>query len=174
VIRLGALAIWLLGAALALGAGGCLDESEPPVAAHRAFPQFRTEVYPVLLRDCGFAACHGGSQRFFRVLGPGRVRMPNDDGTLPEAFDLPTGKELDLSYALAQSMLDEHDLPHSPLLRKPLAVEAGGAGHFGTDAYGRDVYRTPHDAGYVTLARWVLSGPPMAPTTPATGMEATP
>jgi hypothetical protein len=59
------------------------------------------------------------------------------------------------------SMVDDADPSLSELLRKPLAVEAGGAGHQGVDKYGRDVYRTADDNGYVALARWVFSTPPM-------------
>jgi hypothetical protein len=29
--------------------------------------EFAADVYPVLLRDCGFPACHGNPERFFRV-----------------------------------------------------------------------------------------------------------
>jgi hypothetical protein len=75
----------------------------------------------------------------------------------PGPFDVPTSGEQSASYTLALSMLEERDITQSLLLRKPLAVEAGGAGHFGTDIYGRDVYRTTQDSGYVVLARWVLS-----------------
>ena len=94
--------------------------------------------------------------------GPGRVRLPGET-TTPSAFDQPTGDELSATYAFALSMIDESDVARSDLLRKPLAVEAGGAGHFGVDNYGRDVYRTKQDAGYVKLARWVLSPPPAPP-----------
>jgi hypothetical protein len=58
---------------------------------------------------------------------------------------------------MALSMIDERDLKGSLLLRKPLSVAAGGAGHRGVDNYGRDVYRTKQDSGYVALARWVLA-----------------
>lgn len=124
--------------------------------------QFQREVYPVLLRDCGFSTCHGAQERFFRVWGPGRTRLPGET-SVPSAFDLPTGGELSASYSLALSMLDASDPARSPLLRKPLAVEAGGAGHLGVDKYGRDVYRTTRDSGYVAIARWVMSPPPAPP-----------
>jgi hypothetical protein len=54
-------------------------------------------------------------------------------------------------------MIDKADPASSLLLRKPLAVEAGGAGHLGVDKYGRNVYRTAQDTGYLVLARWVMS-----------------
>jgi len=140
-----------LVSALALGSG-CTTESQSAKPAERDFRQFRDEVYPVLLRDCGFNACHGAGERFFRVVGPGRARL---DPAL-RAFDLPSGDEVGLTYALARSMIDDKKPERSLLLRKPLAIEAGGAGHLGADKFGRNVYRTVNDAGYLIIARWVL------------------
>jgi hypothetical protein len=156
----------LIGSAFALAcallAAACAESPPQAIAARREFQQFQREVYPVLLRDCGFPACHGAPERFFRVWGPGRVRLPGEM-TTPEAFDLPSTNELSASRALALSMIDEREPLSSPLLRKPLAVQAGGAGHLGADKYGRDVYRTPQDDGYLVIGRWVLSPPPPAP-----------
>jgi hypothetical protein len=150
----------LLG--LALGCGfGCADEQTQSGFAWREFMQFQREVYPVLLRDCGFPACHGASERFFRVWGPGRVRLPREMG-LPGAFDQSTLDEQSATHSLSLAMIDSDRPERSLLLRKPLAVEAGGAGHFGVDKYGRDVYRTAQDSGYLALARWVFTKPPAA------------
>lgn len=147
-----------------LASGGCADRIEPTVFARRDFSKFKREVYPVLLRDCGFPACHGAPKRFFRVWGPGRVRLDGvetvngvDRPTTTGPFEVPTLAEQSGTFAFALSMIEERDVASSLLLRKPLAVEAGGAGHRGVDGYGRDVYRTTQDSGYVTLARWVLS-----------------
>ena len=150
--------------AVALAACASSGVETPPVEVKREFSVFQKEVYPVLLRDCGFPACHGASERFFRVFGPGRTRLPNDLGVLPEPFELPTGEELSTSQSLALSMIDREHLQWSLLLRKPLAISAGGAGHLGVDGYGRDVYRTAQDAGFLALARWVYAAP--APTSP--------
>jgi hypothetical protein len=148
-------------ALLALGCIALISACSAPTGkaerAERDFRQFQREVYPVLLRDCGFPACHGDAQRFFRVWGPGRARLPASDGTLPAAFDVPSGDEISTSYSLAQSMIDPVDPGRSELLRKPLAIDAGGSSHKGADKFGRDVYRTPEDAGYVAIARWVFS-----------------
>jgi hypothetical protein len=140
----------------------CADAPPTAPPARRDYQQFQREVYPVLLRDCGFPDCHGAGDRFFRVWGPGRTRLPKADGTIPGAFDVPTVDEVSASYSLALSMVDEANPKVSELLRKPLAVEAGGASHKGVDKSGRDVYRTADDGGYVTLARWVFSEPPPA------------
>lgn len=165
-LRLSAFAL-----ALAVGCASCAETGnnpeDPTASVRRDFGTFRTDVYPVLLRDCGFPACHGDSARFFHVWGPGRVRIAGDLG-LPEAFDLPTGNEIGTTLELARAMIDPDDPERSPLLRKPLAVAAGGAGHLGVDKYGRDVYRTTEDEGYVVLRAWVTSPDPRAMTTGAT------
>jgi hypothetical protein len=133
---------------------------------------FTVEVMPVLLRDCGFQACHGSQERFFRVWGPGRTRYVIspvcddrfdvgktlcDDGVAvpPCNWDRLNGSERDYSLQFARSMVDLKNPEDSLLLRKPLAVERGGADHEGVDKYGRNVYRTPDDEGYRTLSRWV-------------------
>lgn len=137
---------------MALGFAGCADAGpgwEPPESSFREFQA----VYPVLLRDCGFPDCHGAEERFYRVWGPGRARLDPET----RAFDGVTGDEASASYTLALSMIDVRHPAESLLLRKPLAVSAGGAAHGGVDRYGRDVYRTVDDAGYVALERWVLS-----------------
>lgn len=152
---------WLaLAAGLAIAAG-CSPPRGSGKVAKREFQEFQRDVYPVLLRDCAFSNCHGDPKRFFRVFGPGRRRLPGKEGT-PEAFDLPTVGEIATTYQLALSMIDEADPGHSRVLQKPLAIAAGGIGHEGVDKYGRDVYRTAQDNGYVVLARWVFSPAPEA------------
>jgi len=124
--------------------------------------RFVSEVYPLLLRDCAFVACHGGPERFLQVYGPGRVRLdpsttkPNDPATLPEVLH---------SYERARSMIATADRPErSMLLGKPLEPEAGGQGHKGIDDFGRNVFGSTRDPGYVLLASWARSqgAPPTA------------
>ena len=153
-------ALWVL--LLLACCAACDSESGERAFATREFEPFGRDVYPVLLRDCGFPDCHGAPERFFRVWGPGRSRLPRPM-QFPEALDERTGDEVAGSYALAQSMIDPVDPARSLLLLKPLAVEAGGAGHLGVDKYGRDVYRTAQDAGYLVIARWVFSPPRARP-----------
>lgn len=157
---------------LALAGVGCVEDRQPAAFAKRAFRQFEGEVWPVLLRDCGFPTCHGDPDRFFQVWGPGRLRVQAKDiqgNLLVDAegkpvlwgpFDTPDIEEKTRTMNSALAMIDDRDPKSSLLLRKPLAVEAGGAGHRGVDPYGRDVYRTTQDSGYVSLARWVLSASP--------------
>jgi hypothetical protein len=120
---------------------------EPDVAT------FVSAVYPTLLRDCGFPACHGDHGRFFQVFGPGRARL--SPASLP--YDPATSEELELSYGRARSMLaGEGGAARALLLRKPLAREAGGAEHQGDDAWGQAVYPSAQDARFRSLRDWAL------------------
>jgi hypothetical protein len=145
-------AAMLLGACLPL-AGCTLPEGD--LSVPEADPAaFELTVYPILLADCGFPACHGDPYRFFAVYGPGRRRLSSS--TLP--YDPATPEELALSYARARSMLVAEGGPaKAPLLRKPLAVEAGGAGHAGDDPWGGPIYRTKRDPRYEALFYWATS-----------------
>lgn len=127
---------------------------------------FAATVYPVLLRDCGFPACHGDSERFFQVFGPGRTRL--SPTSMP--YDPVTADELALSYGRARSMLEGPDgLASAPLLRKPLAKSAGGAGHEGDDVWGQPVYASAQDARWRVLKDWAFaSATPAAPAPGAT------
>jgi hypothetical protein len=130
---------------------GCASEApiaEPPVV-DRA--RFETEVYPVLLRDCGFPACHGDPDRFFRVFGPGRTRLDPASGL----YAAPSTEEVDAAFDRARSMLSGVPDPRQSLLvRKPLEASAGGAAHMGRDALGRNVYASTADPSWRAIAAW--------------------
>ena len=152
---------WVLALLVILGAA-CADttpDAAPPLPDRAVF---ELEVWPVLVRDCGFSTCHGSQERFFRIVGPGHERLD----PLTDMFAPATPAELDLSYQRTRSMIDAGDPGASPLLRKPLSAAAGGAGHEGTDAYGRDVYLSEADPRYQVLAAWVLA-PPTVPGVPS-------
>lgn len=145
---------WVLFCSGFSACGHPTEDLEVPEAELAAFA---SEVYPVLLADCGFPACHGDPARFFAVFGPGRTRLPPD----LDAYDPPTAEEVALSYTRARSMLVSPDGPRrAPLLRKPLAVSAGGAGHHGDDPWGSAIYRTKRDPRYETLFYWAISEAP--------------
>lgn len=115
---------------------------------------FAYDVYPILLADCGFPACHGSEERFFSVYGPGRTRL--SPATSP--YDPPTPEELQLSYERARSMLvSERGVRESPLLMKPLAPSAGGAGHEGDDPWGAPIFASKSDPDFETLFFWAVA-----------------
>jgi hypothetical protein len=143
-------------AALLIALAGCVQPttldlpSADPVV-------FRDTVYPVLLADCGFNTCHGTSDRFFSVFGPGRARL--DPSTAP--FDPATPYELAHSYARAESMLLGPTGPRdSLLLRKPIPLVEGGAGHKGDDPWGNSVYASTSDERYLAIYQWATAGAP--------------
>lgn len=131
---------------------GCAEEPALAlVTPDRA--SFEVEVYPVLLRDCGFHACHGSTDRFFQVFGPGRRRL----NAITKPLDPPAPEEIAHAYDRARSMLDAQAIESSLLLRKPLAAEGGGTGHQGVDDLGRNVYQSTTEPGYEIIARWAHS-----------------
>lgn len=147
------LALALLCLALA-GVSACDDPQKGYEVADREYSGF-AEVYPILIRDCGFPTCHGSEDRMFRIYGPGRSRLTDD----LRAYEAVTGDELSLSFSIALSMVDGEHPEQSLLLKKPLALEAGGMAHGGIDDFGRNVYRTKDDEGYKIIERWVTTQP---------------
>jgi hypothetical protein len=155
----------LLGCLVGACASGDDDAGWTPPMADTAV--FRDDVYPILLRDCAFHTCHGSEQRFFRVWGPGRVRLggrsafdclPIDDKTMIGGrMQCRSTDEIAASFDNARSFIDAKDPSRSLLLRKPLATEAGGMGHLGVDKFGRNLYRTTDSPGYLAISRWVYS-----------------
>jgi hypothetical protein len=142
-------AVWL---AVALVVAACASTAEDAVLSGPDRAAFDAEAYPILVRDCGHSNCHGSENRFFRVVGPGHVRL---DPALRLAAPV-TEAELALTYNRARSMLDPSDPNRSPLLLKSLEVSAGGSDHEGTDSFGRNVYRSPEDPDFQVLVRWAL------------------
>jgi hypothetical protein len=135
-------------AVVVLGCGGEAPIAQPP-DVDRA--RFEAEVYPILLRDCGFSACHGDPDRYFRLFGPGRTRL--DAATT--LYAPATTEEIDASFDRARSMLAGVTDPRQALLlRKPLESSAGGAAHQGLDALGRNVYASTEDPAWQVLAAW--------------------
>lgn len=145
----------LLVGALLSGCGLEVPSADAPAPDPIAFA---TTVYPLLMRDCSFAECHGSTERFFQVYGPNRTRLDPDAtcGLGRTTCDDPaTLDEINRTYDRARSMLAGADRAEdSLLLRKPLEVDRGGAPHLGTDSNGRDVYASPDVGEYRILLQW--------------------
>jgi hypothetical protein len=136
-------------ALVSLSVLGC--DTEPTDVPAPSFAMFRDEVYPLLLRDCGFVHCHGDSDRFFVILGPGRARL---DAQI-EVFAPPTPDELQLAYQSSRGMLaSDRGVLESPLLTKPLE----GRGHGGLDGFGRNVWQVG-DPAWQEVERWARGIP---------------
>ncbi|MEM6996482.1 MAG: hypothetical protein AAF721_38615 [Myxococcota bacterium] len=130
-------------ACVALGACEAPDDAVVPAPDYDAFER---DIFPLLLRDCGFSACHGREERPFRLYGPYRLRLDSQTA----ADDPVTAEELWLSYQRTRSMLVAADLEDAPLLRKPLP----GGGHDGIEEAGGAVYESDRDPSFVLLRRW--------------------
>lgn len=142
--------------AVAMLLAGCTASPTQDLSIPTADPTvFKDRVYPILLRDCGFTTCHGDPKRFFAVFGPGRVRLEPDK---TDIYDPVTPYELAISYTRARSMLFGPDGPDSSLLvRKPIPLSEGGAGHKGDDVWGSPIFLSTADARYVTLYNWATT-----------------
>ena len=148
--------VGLLLGALVL-AGGCDATSPRAGLPDLDADVFGSQVYPILVRDCGFPACHGTPDRAFRVFSPGRARL--DEMTL--LSDPPTAAEIDDALGRSLSMLaDAPRVEESLLLRKPLSASAGGAAHGGMDSFGRNVYPDRLDPAWQTIAAWARGEAP--------------
>lgn len=132
----------LSGGLIALPVGGCRPPSSPPappeggrryVLPYEAFVQ---NVEPVLRRQgCGVGGdCHGGGIRGTFQLSP--------DGAPDPRFD----------FTQAALQVNGTHPDDSTLLRKPLALDAGGAPH----AF--KVFASPEAADYQLLRQWIVSG----------------
>jgi len=145
---------------LSLLAAGCAFDAPPANPPLPDRVMFDAEVYPILMRDCGFPDCHGNRDRFFRVYGLGRLRLDPELG-----IDDPiTPQELNESYERARSMLGSARRAEDTLLvRKPLAVDQGGAPHLGIDDYGQDLYPSTEHPSYQILLSWARTGIPESP-----------
>lgn len=144
----------LLRLVLAVGGGvvvlavGC--DAAAPVVPAPSRAAFARDVYPILLRDCGFPACHGDPLRSFHLFGPGRLRLDADTDPL----DPPTEDELAISYERTRAMLLRPAGEGEVLLvRKP----GPGGGHRGIDANGRNVYGAVDDPALRTIAAWAAA-----------------
>lgn len=145
----------LFAIGLSLAAVGCAQE-EPweLTGTSTSSKAFSEGVYPVLLRDCAFFACHGSTDRLFQVWGPKRHRI-NDLPLTGAQERARITQEMTATFNMAVGFVDVNDPGNLLLLRKGLDAQAGGTGHLGLDKYGRNVYRSGSSPGYVTLAKWV-------------------
>jgi hypothetical protein len=149
-----------------LVAVGCAPDVVEVSALHPDEQTFVRDVYPIVLRDCGFPECHGSTQRFYQVFGPGRVRLgpAPPDVQAPDVLYPVQQQELIVTYERTRSMLTRISGQQDfLLLRKPLEVAAGGAGHLGTDRLGRNVYQSKQDPSWLALKAWADSSMAVAP-----------
>jgi len=118
--------------------------AELPAADYALFVE---NVQPILAEDCGNPSCHGDPRRPLALFAVRRHRLDEQ-----EVYrDTPlTEEELQHNHARATAFLvDLERAEDSLLLSKPLAPEAGGAGHAGGAQFSDTA-----DWGYAQLLGW--------------------
>jgi len=129
-------------ALLAVLFSGCASPIEPPLPPGGGqdyvldFQEFQQTVDPILTRHgCDAEGdCHGGGIRGTFALSPAGDKAP--------AFD----------FAQAGLQVNGIDPSASPLLTKPLALEAGGAPH------SFKPFESTSDEDYLLLRQWIEGG----------------
>jgi len=124
---------------LAVGCAGPTDPPEPPSGGPTLqldYETFAAEVIPILHENgCNAAGdCHGGGIRGTFELSPLEAADPRFDFEQASLQVLPVDREV------------------SPLLTKPLALDAGGTPH------SFKPFATRDDPGFVTIRRWIEAG----------------
>lgn len=145
----GAAVALVLGAALA--AAGC---DGPPIGGRRivvgALGQFTRDVEPQLEERCAQGGCHGRPERPFALYAPGVYRLDTSRTYLDEPLDaseVGANAERVAAFAVGDGPLDD-----CMVLRKPLAVSAGGVWHGGGD-----VFADASDPTYAALRAWLAA-----------------
>jgi hypothetical protein len=149
--------LWLLaGAAFLAAAGpacqsGLKDPSPLPATLDEAY--FRCKVQPILTRSCAAYACHGSSDRYFKLFGRNRLRIGGTIATLNAPM---TAAERAWNYDAARAQVDLASPAASYLLLKPLAAAAGGYYHGATTLFAKqNVFLDALDSDYLILEKWI-------------------
>lgn len=133
-------------AVLALGCDGPAPGGRPIVVAELG--RFAREVEPQLERRCAQGSCHGRADRPFSLYAPGALRRDPARTYLDEpigADELAANAERVAAFAV-----DGGSLADCLVLRKPLAVSAGGVWHGGGD-----VFEDASDPAYEAIRDWL-------------------
>jgi hypothetical protein len=141
-------------AIVAFGAARCvpgLTDAAPLPALDE--PYFRCHVQPVLTKNCATYACHGSSDRAFRVYARNRLRFGISD--ISQINAPLSDEERALNLEAARAFVDVGAAAQSFLLKKPLETSAGGYYHGATRLGTSNVFSSVKDAEYQILASWV-------------------
>ncbi len=105
---------------------------------------FRTDIVPIIERDCGTSVCHAASDEQFAGLPASYYAFPVDsDGKI-------TGSDrLEAARVRTLEKLASEDVKFSEFIRKPLDESLGGLAHRGGTQYG-----SMASPDLVALMRW--------------------
>ncbi len=126
-------------------AGCALDTDYDGVLPSNAREQFESSVQPLLEERCSNPTCHGNAERALSLYAVHQHRLDADHVYMDAPL---TDEEVRHNYLRASAFLiGISDVDVSPLLRKPLAPDAGGVAHRGetqfpdTETFGYRVLR---------------------------------
>lgn len=140
---------------LAFAAAGCVVEEPPPEALPDGdVAAFAEDVQPVVDRHCADPTCHGRPDRPLALYSPGRFRRDAARTYLIEPLsdeELAVNARSVAVFALDPEALAD-GLDGCLVLRKPLALAAGGCGH-----EGGEIFLTRDDRGYRALRGWLAT-----------------
>ena len=112
---------------------------------------FEHEVEPQLVASCAYNTCHGAPLRPLRVYSLAGLRI---DPALTSNQVL-TAEEHEANFLRASASAAATSSTLPDFLRKPLQLEAGGAGHGGVDRFGQNIYANKDDRRWKVLEAWL-------------------
>jgi hypothetical protein len=121
------------------------DETDPLLVS--SVEAFAEHVQPELGARCASGGCHGVAMRPLALYAPGALRADPLRLHLDEPL---TWTELENNAARVAAFAHGQTVTESLVLRKPLAVIAGGCYHGGGD-----VFADRQDPGYEVLRSWL-------------------
>ena len=137
-------------ATTALALAACVELPPPEAVPAPDLATFAADVQPVLDARCATPSCHGRPERPLTVFSPRRYRRDPARRFLDEPL---AADELAANAASVASFgftIGSDGLEDSLVLRKPLALAAGGARH-----QGGEIFVSRADREYRALYRWM-------------------
>lgn len=135
----------VLAAHLSAGCDGPSMGGHPILVG--ALGEFTSDVEPRLEARCAQGGCHGRRERPFALYAPGAYRADPTRTHLDEPLD---ASEIAANAERVAAFASEGPIDDCAVLRKPLAVSAGGVWHGGGD-----VFRDTSDPTYVAMRAWL-------------------
>ncbi len=140
-----------LALAYAVAGAGCAveEQGDAPVAVSGELADFAAYVQPVLRVGCASLDCHGNAGRPLRLYARNGLRQV----ATSRGQDATDAEMTANMIAIAGLDPAAADIEDHLLLRKPLAVEAGGLHHVGGD-----LWLDQNDGVYRCLHAWLRAG----------------
>lgn len=110
---------------------GCAEEPDPIQIPRGDVDVFAADVQPIVDAQCANPSCHGRVERPLSLFSPGRYRMDPERTFLDEPL---SRDELEMNARAVAAFATEvapEGVDGCLVLRKPLALAAGGCGHEG-------------------------------------------